>query len=94
MKRGRKSTLPPKLLERHPDLHSSQIRWIGRQILRARSNKLRGAYILDFIVPHVGRFHTHRNKKRRKYKDYLKADRARKQELQRQKELTKTYLLY
>lgn len=90
----KRKQFPQELLDKHPDLTKNEIKAIARLVLSSRANRVSRAYIVDFKIPNLGRFKSHGNKSVRRKKGVLRADKKRKRELQRRKELTKDYLLW
>lgn len=86
--------LSQRLLDKHPELSKREINLIARTIIISRADRLRTSYIVNICVPNLGRFRSHASKKVRRRTKTLSADRKRKRVLQKQKELTKEYLLW
>lgn len=89
-----KQTFPEELLKRHPDLAKNEIKAIARIFINSKNNRLRNAYIVDFIIPNLGRFKSHGNKVVRRKKKIMLKDKMRKRVAHRKKTLTKEYLLF
>ena len=89
-----KNPLPEALLFKHPNLSDKHLKLIRSSILFARGRKLRGSWILDFIIPHLGRFKTHGGRIKSWSNKNKVIDRKRKKELTRQKQFTKENLLW
>ena len=86
--------IPTKLLLLNPDLNEKELRCIIRVILNSKSMKLRTSHILNFTVPHLGRFKTHGGKKVKRYKKDLVKDRKKKKNKYDKLLMTKERLLW
>ena len=86
--------IPQELLDRHPDLTRREIIALSTLFLSSRNKRVRQGYILDFKIPYLGRFKSHGNKKTRRMKGTIKADRKRKRELAIIKQFKKENLLW
>jgi hypothetical protein len=77
-----------------PGWTKAQIRAVIRIILNHKTSKLKSSHIVNFTIPHLGKVKSHGNKKVKRYKPTLIADKKKKKQAYRKKLLSKNYLLW